>query len=228
MNRLDSTASSEWLFLQLADSSFPTGGFAHSGGLEAAHHCKEVRTREDLIDFLESALAQCARGSLPFVRAGHRQEQPFAEIDRLFDAFTSNHIANRASRLQGRAFLSSADRAFDQPRISELRSYAEDEDLPRHFPVVFGAVLRFLGFDCLATLRLVLHNQLRSCLSSAVRLNILGPIDAQNLQFSLAPVAEWQLTLCADMPLASAAQTAPILDLLQGMQDRLYSRLFQS
>jgi urease accessory protein UreF len=33
---------------------------------------------------------------------------------------------------------------------------------------------------------------------------------------------------CADLTLDDLAQTAPVIDLVQGAHDRLYSRLFQS
>jgi urease accessory protein len=37
------TPDEDWLLWQLADSAFPTGGFAHSGGLEAAWQHGEIR-----------------------------------------------------------------------------------------------------------------------------------------------------------------------------------------
>jgi urease accessory protein UreF len=48
------------------------------------------------------------------------------------------------------------------------------------------------------------------------------------LQQKLSSPAEKILTSCVRLTLADIAQTAPLLDLWQGAQDRLYSRLFQS
>jgi urease accessory protein len=67
-----------------------------------------------------------------------------------------------------------------------------------------------------------------SGLSAAVRLGIVGPLEAQRVQAQCAAVLDDVLAACSDIPLSEAAQTAPILDLMQGVQDRLYSRLFQS
>ena len=53
-------------------------------------------------------------------------------------------------------------------------------------------------------------------------------MEAQVLQQSLSPRIEQVLNACASLTLDQVAQTAPLLDLWQGAQDRLYSRLFQS
>jgi urease accessory protein len=71
-------------------------------------------------------------------------------------------------------------------------------------------------------------NHLRSVLAAAVRLNITGPMEAQILQHRLATKVETVLKTCGPLTLDDLAQTAPLLDVWQGAQDRLYSRLFQS
>jgi urease accessory protein len=71
-------------------------------------------------------------------------------------------------------------------------------------------------------------NHLRSVLAAAVRLNIVGPMEAQVLQHKLLANAELIQQKCQTLTLDQIAQTAPLLDLWQGAQDRLYSRLFQS
>jgi urease accessory protein len=69
---------------------------------------------------------------------------------------------------------------------------------------------------------------LRGLVSAAVRLGIVGPLQGQTLQHGLAVYAQELLRRCEPLTLDEIAQTAPLLDLWQANQDRLYSRLFQS
>ena len=215
----------DWLVWQLMDSAFPTGGFAHSAGLEAAWQHGEVRGRDDLVSYLDASLQQLGHASLPFVTAAFGEPKKLAELDRLNDAFTINHVANRASRAQGRAMLSAVERIFK----CDAGRAESGEALPyAHFAPVFGACFRLLGLPRETTGRMFFFNHLRSLLAAAVRLNSVGPMEAQMLQQRLAPKAEEILRQCDSLSLDDLAQTAPLLDLWQGAQDRLYSRLFQS
>jgi urease accessory protein len=213
------TADRDWLLWQLVDSAFPTGGFVHSAGLEAAWQHDEVRQRDQLISFAEAGLLQLGHAALPLVTAAHGEPERLPEFDRLCDAFTSNHVANRASRLQGRAFLTAGQKIFD---------ISVPETPCRHLAPVFGASLRRLNVTRETTARLFFFSHLRGVFAAAVRLNIVGPMEAQMLQRRLAPAAEKIIAGCGALTLDDLAQTSPLLDLWQGAQDRLYSRLFQS
>jgi urease accessory protein len=214
--------TSDWLLWQLTDSAFPTGGFAHSLGLEAAWQHGEARNRTELVSFIEAGLQQLGHATLPFVMAAFDAPEKLGEFDRLCDAFTTNHVANRASRAQGRAFLTAVERIFSQERdVPVSPAFA-------HFAPIFGACLRGLEISRETTARMFFFNQLRSVLAAAVRLNIIGPMEAQMLQHKLAPKAETILKACASLTIDDIAQTSPLLELWQGAQDRLYSRLFQS
>jgi urease accessory protein len=85
-----------------------------------------------------------------------------------------------------------------------------------------------LNIELEPALRLFLFLVLRSGISAAIRLGIVGPLEGQALQWKLAPYAQSLVTPALQTTPADAAQTAPLLDLLQGTHDRLYSRLFQS
>ena len=215
-----------WLLWQLADSAFPTGGFAHSAGLEAAWQHGEVRNRAELLSFVEASLRQLGRAALPFVSAAHEEPPRLDELDGLCDAFTPNHVANRASRAQGRAFLSAVERIFKSQMAN--RKWENAPPAFAHLAPVFGASLRWLEVPRETTLRLFVFNHLRGLIAAAVRLNIIGPMEAQSLQHQLASPAEEMLRQSAHLTPDDLAQTAPLLDLWQGAQDRLYSRLFQS
>jgi urease accessory protein len=217
-------ADDDWLVWQLADSAFPTGAFAHSGGLEAAWQHGEVRHSSELASFIEASVEQLGHGSLPLVTAAHDDPDEAGELDRICDCLLSNHVANRASRLQGRSFLASTGKIFS---TSEVGRVAGSFPLG-HFPPAFGAVARALGASRSGMARLFFFQHLRGLVAGAVRLGILGPMEAQALQHRLAPRAEAVLSQCEHLGVADIAQTAPLLDLWQGAQDRLYSRLFQS
>ncbi len=233
-------ATPDFLIWQLCDSAFPTGGFAHSSGLEAAWQHGEVRGRTELVAFIKTSLDQLGHAMLPFVTASFDAPEKLAEFDALCDAFTTNHVANRASRAQGRAFLTAVDRLFPERGVHAASTFNEKSAPKRpegrapntvqfaHFAPIFGACLHKLEIPRETTTRMFVFNQLRAVLAAAVRLNIVGPMEAQMLQHQLASKAEVVRQRCEELSLEQIAQTAPMLDLWQGAQDRLYSRLFQS
>jgi urease accessory protein len=217
------------LIWQLADSAFPTGGFAHSGGLEALWQHRLIRSGREFLDFLQTALRQLGHGSLPFVNAAcDANVDEFAKVDRLCDAFTSNHVANRASRLQGKAFLNSSETIFANGELTALRSAVRDQEMPGHFAPVFGAVSSALKIERSVMVRLFMFVHLRGWIGSAVRLGIVGPLEGQTLHHQMGTFAEHVGTHSANLTLDDVAQSVPMIDLFQATQDRLYSRLFQS
>ena len=216
-----------WLLLQLADSALPTGGFAHSGGLEAAAQQEEVRTAADLRRFLRDALWQAGHATLPLASATHGDPGALPRLDARADAFLVSRVANRASRTQGRAFLDTCARIFPE-EIGGVRDGARVAGLLMHYAPVAGAVLRALEVERTQAQQLLLSLSLRGVLFAAVRLGIVGTHEAQRMQRELAGVLDEVLAACGDLSDDALAQTSPIADLLGSTHDRLYSRLFQS
>jgi urease accessory protein len=150
------------------------------------------------------------------------------KINQLCDAFTSNHVANRASRLQGQAFLIAAERTFGGEPLKALRAAFRNPDLPAHFAPLFGAVGALLEIERAELANLFMFLHLRGWIASAVRLGIVGPMEGQRTQFQLSDYAGSVARRCSSLTLDDVAQAAPLLDLMQANHDRLYSRLFQS
>jgi urease accessory protein len=215
-----------WLLWQLVDSAFPTGGFAHSSGLEAAWQSGEVRDPDGLQQFLHDSIQQAGRSALPLVTVAHRAPGRLEELDALCDAYLTNAVANRASRVQGRAFASTCARVWPEPSLMTLDARARDGC--GHLAPVAGAVWRALEVPLDVAQRLFLFMAARGIVAAAVRLGIVGSYEAQRLQIACAPVLDEVESRYGTLDERNLAQSAPILDILQSSHDRLYSRLFQS
>jgi len=122
---------SNWLLWQLADSAFPAGGFAHSLGLEAAWQQGEI-TAGSLPRFVEDAIAHAAQGALPFVAAAHEAPDNLRDVDTRCEVFIRNPVANRASRVQGRAWLGTVERSFPSPAVHALCESIRSRESTRH------------------------------------------------------------------------------------------------
>jgi urease accessory protein len=196
-------------------------------------HAGIVRASRDgvpssLRPWLEVSLAQLARNTLPFLNAAHRRPERFLEADRACDVFMTQAVSKRASMTQGRAFFATCERSFPCDALRSARAEAEARQAPQHFAVVFGAALRFLGVGEEESRAMLVHTSARGALSAAVRLGLVGPYEAQRLQRAVSDLQSAVVARAADFDLDDAAQTAPLFETVQGMHDRLYSRLFQS
>ncbi len=217
-----------WLLLQLADSAFPSGGFAHSAGYEAALQLGEGRGTQGLERFLREALWQSGYGNLILATQAHAQPEKIETIADLCDVFLSNHVANRASRTQGRTFISTCLRSFPNRGLEELYAQLEQRSANFHYAGIFGAVLKILGVGKEPLQNLLLHGTLRGIISAAIRLGTIGPYQGQQLQWKSAELLDEIIRVCGDLDLEDLAQTAPLLEILHSNHDRLYSKLFLS
>ncbi|MGD0523994.1 MAG: urease accessory UreF family protein [Polyangiaceae bacterium] len=217
----------DWLSMQLADSAFPAGGFAHSAGMEAAHQLGELAPG-DVERFVREAIWQAGFGSLPVVGAAHRDPSRVGATEATYDAFLTGAVSNRASRIQGRAFASASARSFGGDALWRLHDDVRERRLLGHHAPLFGAVAAALGVSRPDALAIWMHTILRGQLSAAVRLGLAGAHEAQAMQRATAPLLDRVVAACGELDAGALVQTAPRLDVTANQHDHLYSRLFQS
>jgi urease accessory protein len=212
--------------LALSDSAFPSGGFAHSGGLEAHAAFRWVKGAADLACFLEETTWQGALHLGPLLREAHRDAALLPALDRCCDARLTAPVANRASRTQGRTFFATARGVFPQP-LALLASAVASLPCCHHAPL-YGATLAALGVAADQAMLLYLFGQARGILSAAVRLGLVGPHEGQAMLDEHGETLARAHREAMERPVEEAASPFPLLDLRQGFHDAMYARLFLS
>ncbi|MQA79897.1 MAG: urease accessory protein UreF [Streptosporangiales bacterium] len=220
--------------LMLADSRLPSGGHAHSGGVEPAMTTGTVRDLDDLDVFLRGRLRTVGTVSAAVAAATcHRlprlaSDELWRRLDAETDARTASPAQRAASRHQGRALLRTGCVAWPARSLTSLAAYAADP----HHAVVLGAVGAAAGCPPAGVARVAAYLAVSGPASAALRLRGLDPLAVQALLATLAGPIE---NVAAAVAAAAAAPlddlpcpTAPRLDLLAEIHRCTEVRLFAS
>ncbi|KAK2640950.1 hypothetical protein Ddye_022713 [Dipteronia dyeriana] len=222
----------QWSEWQLIDSILPTGGFAHSFGLEAAVQCRIISGPEDLRTYVVHVLENTGSLLLPFVYSGTMSPtiETWHELDKMLDATLTNEVSRKASTSQGSALMRVAATVFTEfPYLKTMRDTSLGSGaVAFHHAPIFGIICGLIGLNSGTSQRAYMFITIRDIISAATRLNLLGPLGAAMLQHQIAPVAETMLKKWMDRKVEDACQTAPLLDTVQGCHGYLFSRLFCS
>ena len=133
-----------------------------------------------------------------------------------------------ASLHQGRGWLRVMPHLFPKAGAARLLGQLQDHHCRPHFLVVFALTLKDAGglWDEIASLYLFM--QMRDLMSAAVRLGVLGPSRAQEIQTELENRIPALIRRTGRKGAEDACRTSPLLDLSQADHSNLYTKLFQN
>ncbi|MEA2972564.1 MAG: urease accessory protein [Actinomycetota bacterium] len=214
--------------LLLADGRFPSGGHAHSGGVEEAATSGRVADLESLRAFVAGRLETAGRvaAGLAAVACGGRW--PEAVLDAEADARMASPALRAASRRQGRQLLRSAVHAW--PAVA--RSTVESP----HHALAVGVVSAAAGLAPVDAARWAAYDAVMTPATAAVRLlgldpflvsavvaGLAGAIDEVAAEAAAFAAGEGAVTL-DDLP----CPASPLLDLGAELHALREVRLFAS
>lgn len=193
--------------LLLADSRFPAGAHARSGGLEAAAAAGRVHDAASLREFLVGCLHTGAFTAAAFAVAACQADTAdlLAELDYEYDVRLVADAPRTASRAHGRQLVRAAGAAWPGPRF-ELLAAAVPEGGP-HYPLALGTACASAALPVEDAASCVLHAALGGPAQAAIRLLGLDPIEVAALLAELAPAVD---------QVAARALTSTRLALLKG------------
>ncbi|MDX2111362.1 MAG: urease accessory UreF family protein [Verrucomicrobiota bacterium] len=226
-----------WLasLLHTADSFYPTGGYAHSYGLEGLVHEGLVKDRESLRSFvLESLLPSLAAVDLPL--AAHAW-QAFGEPPDWSGVATLCELAvavkpvkelRLACERVGRARLDLLSTLRPHPLSTAFAGYVREQRLQTPAPVLAALEARCIEAPLEAALAAVLYTTLSAVLSAAVKLLRMGQNACHTLLVESLTVGAATFTQATQRPIEEIGYFQPWWDVASARHETADGRLFIS
>jgi urease accessory protein len=214
--------------LQFADSFFPSGSIAFSWGLETLRADGEIASVDQVAQFLEGQLVhRWSTFDAPVLVAAMRADgrlDRLADLDDLVEAMTLATELRESSRRAGASLLK-VHAGLGTPGAAEFRQTIAERKARGHVPVVQGMLWKATGLSEEACRAVSAHTLCTGIVGAALRLGMIGHLDAQKVLLQVRPALVELLRLPAQEAEELYAYTphAEIAAMRHEVQD---SRLF--
>ena len=225
---------SAYRLLQISDSAFPRGAFAHSYGLETYVAEGRITKASELEEFIASLLRHgAATLDGVYLREAYLAKQVddlprIIILDAAYDAARPVKSLRDASRSVGRQFLRTARGFIEDSFLDEFEERARLERTFGHYPVALGCVAESLGLTCEEGLESLCYGVVSGLVSAAVRLVPLGQTEGQRVISNLEGAVREAVETAAALSLEDAHSWGPGHEIRAMTHRRLHTRLFVS
>ena len=227
----DQNGKSLLTLLQLTDSFFPTGAFAHSFGLETYVQRELVNDAETFERFLRSTLHHGLRnGDAVAIGLTYKatEIQQMVDLDARITAMKVARESREASIKIGKQFLRNTAILERNELLNEYAEQIQSGRCAGHHAITYGLVASTAKIDLFSSVLGYLHAHVVGQVSAAVRLIPLKPTDGQGIIQNIRPDLIDTARFAEGATIDDLSNFTPGLDIRSMQHERLYSRLFIS
>lgn len=229
-------STNPWLLhlLQIHDSAFPTGSFAHSFGMETYIQENVIRNEEDLKEFcnmyirynLASTDAIIVKEAYDLARKGDKQG--LIHLEKICHAIKLSPETRKGSAMMGRQFLHTVYPLSDEELLTFWYQKLKSKEIKGHYPIVYGIYTAMLGVNAKISIETFLYSSITALVQNAVRAVPLGQMSGVKTTFSLLPVIQETARHIMTLNLDDLDNNSIALEIASMKHEFLHSRLFIS
>lgn len=216
------------------DGTYPSGGFAHSFGLETAVSEGRITSPDDLVGYVTHLLREgVGRGDAVALAVSHRAAldgdlDTVRAADQRLDALKAAREGRDGSRLVGRRYLEGGAERVPSSQAAAYWARVQTGNAPGHAAVALGVVLAACGWSRVDAVAAGLYQSASGWVSAAVRLCPIGQREGQRALHALLPLIGEIARRAADTTLDSMRPCTPLHDIRAMRHARQRVRLFRS
>lgn len=235
-SNIGGTNTDSWFLhlIQIHDSAFPTGSFAHSFGIETYIQEDILRDESDLIKFLEMYIRyNLASADAIFVKTAYylAQQQDntsLIHIENICHGIKLSPETRKASAMMGRQFLHTVRSLNDNELIMLWYEKLKNKEIKGHYSIVYGIYAAIIGADVKMALEMFLYSSVTALVQNAVRAVPLGQMSGVKTVFTLLPVIQETARQVMTLNLNDLDNNSIALEIASMKHEFLHSRLFIS
>jgi urease accessory protein len=225
----------EFQIMQLSDSSFPSGMFSMSGGLESLFHNNIItnwkQVHEFIIEQIEFQLIPCDCSILSITMDAVKKNDitQILNIDNKFYSMKLTKDVRNSLVRSGKQVFNCLMHMVNHENIflKQFKNKIETNETPCTYPVALGIYAQYLDISITSAMKILLYSFSSSVVSAAIRLGIIQHLDAQKILGLLAePVNNFISNKINEKITTDIWQLTPLTEIHQMYHEHNESRMF--
>ncbi len=229
---------SDWLggLIQTTDTLFPSGGYAHSYGLEEMVALGKVQSKEDLEEFLIRQILPCLEQlELPYLAFCHeavanRDFNKLLILNEEISAWKLTREIRDAGNSQGTQLLRMILEIHQCPISLQFKQFLDESGDPCQQITATALLRKFQEVPLRSAMIAWIYQAVSSFCSASVKLLRLGEIACQKIIYTCISKEKVKALLMAALQVKKedAGFFNPMLDMASARHELAFSRLFIS